>query len=323
MSEGLRVAVVVDQPEKGQLIEKLLVMHGYQLALCEDIKQLAPATVASCETDLWLLAMSEDVDLPILDDLLDQETAPVLIGEGKLCSALGENFALSGSLLISKVIQTIGAPQLQTHYDFTQMPAPSVSPLSKPDNLAEQHQVWLLAGDSGAITSVTEFLALMPEHLPVTFIYAQHMQNQPQQLVDFLRMHIQLPVELAEQGQVFGTGQVLIAPELPICSLQAGQIHLDDTVHGNSVFKPSIDSVLTAVAQENPQVHGAIFFSGYGIDGCVSLPYAKRQGIQLWAQQAQQCEVPYLPEYIANSGADFVGSVSELAQHFLNHLAKA
>lgn len=321
---NLRIAVVVDQTEKAQLIQDVLELHGYQIVLNEHIAQLEETTVMACQTNLWLLAISEDVDLPILDTLLDQNDAPVLIGEGKLCSDLKDNFALAGTYLYKKVEQAIGSTALRVEYNFADITLPSVSKLDKPNLPAAQHQVWLLVGDQGAIPAIAEFLASLPEHLPATFIYVQHMTNPTEQLKDFLQQHLSMPVEVLTAGAVLGTGQVFVAPPTPIFSLQGGQVHFD--LHLNTVanYVPSASAAMKAVAQEYMQGSGVIFFSGFGLDGADSLLYAQRQNMTIWVQDPETSQTNHVPNYISKTGvATFSGTPVALAEHLLMHLSNA
>ncbi|MFT0212012.1 chemotaxis protein CheB [Pseudomonas sp. F1_0610] len=321
---NLRVAVVVDQPEKMPLIQNVLALHGYQVVLNEHIAELEDATVMACKTDLWLLAISEDVDLPILDTLLDQNEAPVLMGEGRLCSDLKDNFALAGTYLYKKVEQAIGRSALEREYDFSAISLTQSQLLTKPTNLPTEHNVWLLVGDKGAIPAVTEFLASLPANLPLTFIYVQHMLNAPEELQKFLQPHIQMPVEVLTTGEVLATGQVLIAPPTPIFSLQGGQVHFDQHLNTVSNYIPSASAAMKAVAQEYTQASGVIFFSGLGLDGADSLLYAKRQGMQIWIQDPATSQVDFVPNYINSTGlTSFSGTPLALAEQLLTHLNTA
>ena len=81
MSErgAARIAVIADTSLQRHVLQQALRSNGYQVVLNSDPARLDEDALGACEAELWLvdLAQSDD-DLPLIDSLMANASAPVL-----------------------------------------------------------------------------------------------------------------------------------------------------------------------------------------------------------------------------------------------------
>ncbi|BCD86042.1 hypothetical protein PSm6_24490 [Pseudomonas solani] len=82
-----RIAVIADTSLQRHVLQQALAGNGYQVVLNSDPARLDEETLSACEVDLWLVDLAQSDDSPLVDNLMERASAPVLFGEGHAPSA--------------------------------------------------------------------------------------------------------------------------------------------------------------------------------------------------------------------------------------------
>lgn len=335
MSEkaAARIAVIADTSLQRHVLQQALTGSGYQVVLNSDPQRLDEEALAACEADLWLVDLAQSEDSPLVDNLLERASAPVLFGEGQAPERHSENYPRWERRLFGKLKRLVGdpsgavGPSLEALLVEGQRP----SRLELPPMLAETplvagepaRQVWLLAASLGGPAAVKAFLDALPGGLPVGFVYAQHIDPGFESVLpQAVGRHSQWQVNGARHGDALRCGEVVVAPisnELGFSDDGLMQIQ----AHGwPEPYSPSIDQMMLNLAQSYGSRCGVIAFSGMGSDGSAAAAYVRRQGAEIWTQRADSCACPSMPDSLREGGYSVhSGDPRELAELLVNHLA--
>ncbi|MBU1329145.1 MAG: chemotaxis protein CheB [Gammaproteobacteria bacterium] len=336
MSEKMtaRIAVIADTSLQRHVLQQALTGSGYQVVLNSDPARLDEAQLVACETDLWLVDLAQLEDSPLVDNLMENATAPVLFGEGHAPERHSEHYPRWERRLFGKLKKLVGdpsaavGPSLQTLLAEAQRP----NRLELPRALADTplvagepaRQVWLLAASLGGPAAVKAFLDALPGGLPVAFLYAQHIDPAFESVLpQAVGRHSQWHVNPARDGDSLRCGEVVVVPisqELNFSDERCMQISARSWPEP---YSPSIDQMMLNLAQAYGDQCGVIAFSGMGSDGCAAAAYVRRQGAAIWTQRADTCAAPSMPESLREAGySSFSAEPRELAEALVNHLAE-
>ena len=105
-----RIAVLADTSLQRHVLQQALVANGYTVVLNSDPARLDEEALAACETDLWLVDLAQSDDSPLVDNLLERATAPVLFGEGHAPERHSENYPRWERRLFGKLKKLVGDP---------------------------------------------------------------------------------------------------------------------------------------------------------------------------------------------------------------------
>lgn len=329
-----RIAVIADTSLQRHVLQQTLGANGYQVILNSDPARLEPQDLAGYEADLWLVDLAQLEDSPLVDRLLESASVPVLFGEGHAPERHSEHYPRWERRLIGKLKRLVGDP--------TQVVGPSLDALLEdrtrpprldlPATLADveqvqgrpAHQVWLLAASVGGPEAVKQFLDSLPGGLPIGFLYAQHIDaGFEARLPQAVGRHSQWSVRLAEEGGQVRCGEVVVVPVG--CELDFTQ---DDALHlldrpWPEPYTPSIDRMMLNLAQQFGERCGMIAFSGMGSDGSAAAAYVRRQGGEIWTQEASSCVCSSLPDSLRQAGHSTLNaSPRELARALVALLSK-
>jgi chemosensory pili system protein ChpB (putative protein-glutamate methylesterase) len=329
-----RIAVIADTSLQRHVLQQALTGSGYQVVLNSDPARLDEATLAACETDLWLVDLAQSEDFPLVDDLMENASAPILFGEGHAPERHSENYPRWERRLFGKLKKLIGhpsqavGPSLQALLSEAQRP----SRLDLPRVLADTplvvgevaRQVWLLAASLGGPEAVKAFLDALPGGLPVGFVYAQHIDPSFESaLPQAVGRHSQWRVNLARHGDAVRCGEVVVVPiSRELGFDEVGAMHISERTWPEP-YSPSVDQMMLNLAQHFAGLCGVIAFSGMGSDGSAAAAYVRRQGGTIWTQRADTCICPSMPDSLREGGySTFSGDPRELASGLVNHLAE-
>ena len=157
MSEktAARIAVIADTSLQRHVLQQALISSGYQVVMNSDPARLDLETLSACETDLWLVDLAQSEDLPLIDTLMEQSSAPVLFGEGHAPERHSENYPRWERRLFGKLKKLVGDPSQAVGPSLEALLAEAQRPsrLDLPAALADTplvagepaRQVWLLA----------------------------------------------------------------------------------------------------------------------------------------------------------------------------------
>lgn len=328
-----RIAVIADTSLQRHVLQQALTGSGYQVVLNSDPQRLDEEALAACEADLWLVDLAQLEDSPLVDNLLERASAPVLFGEGQAPERHSENYPRWERRLFGKLKRLVGDPSVAVGPSLEALLSEGQRParLELPAQLAETplvagepaRQVWLLAASLGGPAAVKAFLDALPGGLPIGFIYAQHIDpGFESALPQAVGRHSQWKVQAARHGDALRCGEVVVAPisnELAFSDDGLMQIQ------GNGwpePYSPSIDQMMLNLAQSYGSRCGVIAFSGMGSDGSAAAAYVRRQGGEIWTQKADSCACPSMPDSLREGGYSVhSGDPRELAELLVNHLA--
>ncbi|MEW5754874.1 MAG: chemotaxis protein CheB [Pseudomonadota bacterium] len=195
-------------------------------------------------------------------------------------------------------------------------------PSSTPSRPRDNMQVWVLGASMGGPQAIKRFLAKMPGGLPVCFILAQHIYSKDLPILasqlDRCSAYRVVPLK---DGTVLEPGTLVLAPvDKQIKFSPHGIITLHPSI-GSSYYHPSIDGVITCVAEHYRDRCGAIIFSGMGNDGIKGCEYLHARNGLVWAQSKQSCVISSMPESARETGTvSFSGNPEQLAAQLSSHL---
>ena len=172
-----RVAVIADTLTQRQALQQALLLNGYQVVLCAAPEQLDEQRLEACAADLWLVDLAQSEDSPLVDNLLEKASAPVLFGEGHAPERHSENYPRWERRLFGKLKRLVGDPAQAVGPSLEALlnEAQRTTRLGLPQELAATplvagepaKQVWLLAASLGGPAAVKAFLDALPGGLLV------------------------------------------------------------------------------------------------------------------------------------------------------------
>jgi chemosensory pili system protein ChpB (putative protein-glutamate methylesterase) len=327
-----RIAVLADTSLQRHVLQQALVANGYTVVLNTDPARLDEAALAECVTDLWLVDLAQTEDSPLVDNLLERASAPVLFGEGHAPERHSENYPRWERRLFGKLKKLVGDPSQGVGNSLASLLLETQRPgrLELPKALADTpllagepaKQLWLLAASMGGPAAVKEFLDALPGGLPVGFIYAQHIDASFEaSLPQAVGRHSQWQVNLARHGDSVRCGEVVVVPiSFELGFAEDGAMQIAERSWPEP-YSPSIDQMMLNLAQHFGSQGGVIAFSGMGSDGSAAAAYARRQGCEIWTQRADSCACSSMPDSLREGGySSFGGSPRELAEALVNRL---
>lgn len=329
-----RIAVIADTSLQRHVLQQALAGNGYQVVLNSDPARLDEETLSACEVDLWLVDLAQSDDSPLVDNLMERASAPVLFGEGHAPERHSENYPRWERRLFGKLKRLVGDPAVAVGPSLEALLAEAQRParLDLPRALADTplvagepaRQVWLLAASLGGPAAVKAFLDALPGGLPVGFIYAQHIDPTFETaLPQAVGRHSQWPVNLARPGDAVRAGEVVVVPISHELSFAEDGAMLVGERPWPEPYSPSIDQVMLNLAQHYGAQCGVIAFSGMGSDGSAAAAYVRRQGAPIWTQRGDSCACASMPDSLREGGySTFSADPRELAQALVNHLAE-
>lgn len=177
--------------------------------------------------------------------------------------------------------------------------------------------VWVLAASLGGPEAVRVFLQHIHPELPVTFVYAQHIEdNFDKMLPKVLGKDSQFRVSFCTQGDKLRKGTVMVYPSHTVAQVDAkGKMHVFAGRSWDKPYTPNINQVIDNVADYYHGQMGIIVFSGMCDDGAEASLALRNEGVPLWAQNPDECICSAMPEAVIKSGlVDFIGTAKELAE---------
>ena len=105
-----RVAVIADTSLQRHVLQQALLANGYQVLLNSDPQRLDREQLGACAPDLWLVDLAQMEDSPLIDQLLEQATVPVLFGEGQAPERSSEHYPRWERRLLGKLKRLVGDP---------------------------------------------------------------------------------------------------------------------------------------------------------------------------------------------------------------------
>lgn len=178
--------------------------------------------------------------------------------------------------------------------------------------------VWVLAASLGGPEAVKVFLSHLDPALPISFIYAQHIEESfAQWLPDILNKDSRFDVRYGEHGMILKRGTVTVLPSHRLTNIDdGGVLHVAETLSWKAPYTPNLDQVIQNVAKKFHNNMGVIVFSGMCDDGAQASISLSKRGVPIWAQEPEECICSSMPDsVIQEQCVSYIGSAKSLAQH--------
>lgn len=313
-----RVAILAASTEHAGHLRTLLKTAGLQVVHSGGLDAASLQAVEGLGADVLLVDLSEEIEseITIIDGLLEHSTLPIMFNDsspsgGRANGQWARRLALKliDMVRTSRPANDAGATAASTATDA----APRE--VSRPAGAAKN--VWVLGASLGGPQAVRDFLATVDADLPVAFILAQHIGvNHVKLLAEQLDRVSTFRVLPAKSGHILRHGEVVLAPaDRHLQLTEDGYVALT-AMPADAVYAPSIDHVMTAVAERYGNRMGAIIFSGMGDDGATGCLAVARQGGIVWAQDVKSCVISSMPDQARKTHTvTYSASPADIARH--------
>jgi len=331
VTERPRVGILSDSPLQRHVLQHAISSYGLEIALSCDPARFEIAQKEELDNiGCWILELENEDDLPdLIDTLLDSTEAGVLFGLGKAPERQSDEYPRWERRLFSKLRDEMGTLELldsEASLDElghlsteTKGPLPLPSILAQAPAKQELERIWILAASLGGPAAVKDFLDQLPAGLPVSFIYAQHIDaNFSSVLSKVLARHSSFQLKEAQEGDKLEVGQVLMVPvDREMILDEQGKVQFKDTAWPGP-YGPSIDQVMINIANHYGSRCNVMVFSGMGNDGAIAAPLLKAYGCNIWVQSSDSCANSSMPDSVEATGcSSFTGSPVQLAAHLI------
>ncbi|VAW80449.1 hypothetical protein MNBD_GAMMA15-1683 [hydrothermal vent metagenome] len=307
----LRVAVLARERDRDDF-RAVLENEGIDVVLDGILELPLPDSWNGAE--VLLVGMDDDlVDRTNVRGVLQQSPVPVLLNHGGIGQGEIWNRRLVGKL---QTLARRALPSAQVEAEQSNRPdLRVVEDTLRPD---DDPHLWLvvLGGSIGGPRAIAQFLAALPDNIPVVLLVAQHISESYQDLlVEQLDRCSSWPVALLGEEQTLEAGQVWMVPAESMVELDSQSGVKRSGQVWDSIHQPDIDALLDRVADKWSQRCGVIFFSGLGKDGALGCSAVSQHGGFVWTQSAESCTISNLPEAAQrNCPIEFSGTPEELAE---------
>ncbi|MBA3645897.1 MAG: chemotaxis-specific protein-glutamate methyltransferase CheB [Gemmatimonadaceae bacterium] len=177
-----------------------------------------------------------------------------------------------------------------------------------------------IAASTGGPPAIRDILAALPRSFPVPILIVQHIAvGFTSGLAHWLSGDSQMPVKVAETGELAAVGCVYIAPDDRHigCRLDAeGKIRiLLDNSPASGAFRPSASFLFRSVAESLGENALSVILTGMGDDGIAGLRAVKSAGGRVIAQDEATSVIFGMPREAIRAGVvDMVVPLGEIAQ---------
>lgn len=322
------IGIISDSPLQRHVLQNAIAHYGLQVSVNCDPGRFSSANVdpVAC----WILELEDEDAWPdIVDQLLESTDVPVLFGLGLAPSLNSEEYPRWERRLFTKLREEIGELELlDGEEDIQALDALKPASTSAPavghfvyhaTDTDPVERVCVLAASLGGPAAVKEFLDQLPAGLPVSFIYAQHIDaNFSSVLAKVLARHSHFSLKEAEDGDRLKYGEVLMAPvDREMYFDDQGIVRFKETPWPGP-YGPSIDQAMLNVANHYGVRCQTIVFSGMGNDGAIAAPLLKAYGCEVWVQSSASCANSSMPDSVAATNcSSYCGTPTQLAVHLV------
>ncbi|MBF0505282.1 MAG: chemotaxis response regulator protein-glutamate methylesterase [Nitrospirae bacterium] len=177
---------------------------------------------------------------------------------------------------------------------------------------------------TGGPKALQEIIPRLPKDFPVPIVVAQHMPpNFTGPFAERLNQLSQIEVREAVEGESLKPGVALIAPGRG--HMRVMRVRGIETIVSISenkeefIYRPSVDALMSSVAEYFPGRALGIILTGMGNDGLRGLINLKKTGGRVFAQDEETCVVYGMPKAVVDAGiADKVLPIEEIAGEIIN-----
>ena len=351
---GKKVGIVSDEPLHKNTLGKAVEEIGLTVALNTSPDRVSSEEIADETIAAWIIDLAdEDRWSDFLDEMLDTVTVPLLFGEGEVPPFNSDEFIRWQRRFNKKVrsvltpVDNISIPELeipevqrvQESAEDATSDVPLMSSIksdikqriSLPSNIKNPLKkgepapyVWVIGASLGGPGAVKRFLDVLPEGLPIGFVYAQHIDNNFLPVLNqVLGRHSVFDMRQCSHRKKVGVGEVHIVPvnHQIRCTKEEGVIFVHNRPW-QGLYSPSISHVMKEFAQCYGPDTGAIIFSGMGDDASDGTVAMADSGADVWVQKLSTCASASMPESVLATGkSNFQATPEELAEKLVQIIA--
>lgn len=331
----LRVALITDHDAQGRHLRELLEREGVAVVVDANIQEFDLQHTEGANVLLVNLDAETSLEIDRLELLIETSSLPILFNEGgvakhpawisklvaKLAGMVSDTPPFPEPVLVEQkaaeqpeALQEVSPPPSAPHL---QVVRPQAGDLDMPT-------IWVLGASLGGPQAVKHFLRALPDGLPFSFIYAQHIGAS---FVPLLAQQMQrvtdMSVSVASQGQAVRPGEVMVVPvDRRFMLTGRGTVHLSDEPIPGS-YRPCIDDVIEQAVNAFGRKCGAIIFSGMGRDGERGCQRMLAAACTVFAQQADSCVISSMPDAARSSGAVSYSATPEMLAERIEEITHA
>jgi chemosensory pili system protein ChpB (putative protein-glutamate methylesterase) len=318
-----RVGVIADDMLSLHHVQALVGAAGYQVPLALTVDKVCEERIGSRPIDVWVVELqSTDAGDAAVDLIYSLADVPVLMGDGVPSVADPQEHERWKRRLREKLREVAviseGAEVVAEDNPF----------LMRAHEAAQSQQtashVWVLAASMGGPDAVKEFLDNLSPDLPVAFVYAQHINDDFEDLLaKVLGRDNSFRLSVCQHNHVLKHGQVSIVPtDRAVHFLPLGKVCILDA-GWEPPFAPNLDQVIRSVAAQYKSNAGVIVFTGMSDDGAEGAISMRESGGEVWAQDPATCVCSSMPDAaLATGTVSLTGSPRALAQALMQRFAR-
>lgn len=322
-----KVAVLASSEKHQQRLQSLLEGAGLAVIIGEAGSGLQQQLEAAA-VDVLLVDLSDEVDsqIELIDTLLETTSVPIMFNDsspkGGSADALWAKKLARKLADMARQAQVKAAPPAKAAEIVVETKVKIEKPsVAAPLSATAAENIWVLGASLGGPQAVRQFLAAIEADLPVAFILAQHIgANHISLLAEQLDRVSKFRVLPATSGHRLRHHEVALVPADKLLSVtEDGYITLVQAPP-KMIYSPSIDNVMTAVAERYGQKAGTIVFSGMGDDGAKGVVDIAKHGGVVWAQDVESCVISSMPDHARKTACvTFSANPQDLARHLYEY----
>ena len=174
-----------------------------------------------------------------------------------------------------------------------------------------------IGASTGGPVALRQVLSALPRSFSLPVIAAVHMPGSfTKAYAERLDAVCSIKIREAVDRDLLTAGQGLIAPggkQMRVERSAGGyQVRISDPLPGQ-IYHPSVDMLLTSVAESYQGRALGLVLTGMGSDGLQGAKQLKRMGASLWSQDEKSCVVYGMPQAVEKAGlSDRVLSLDEI-----------
>jgi len=176
------------------------------------------------------------------------------------------------------------------------------------------NRVIVIGTSAGGLEALESLIAKLPVDIPAAIFIVQHMapENTGQALLQLLKNATSLPCKMAENDDIFQTGNIYIAPPDNHLLVKKKNLLVTKGARENR-YRPGIDPLFRSAAVTHHSSVIGVLLTGMLDDGTAGLIAIEKCGGVTVVQDPQDAAYPQMPQSaIANVNVDHVVPVGEM-----------
>lgn len=275
-----------------------------------------------------------DIEMPVMDGLtalshiMAETPTPVIV-----ISGLGEkNKTIAMKALYHGAVDYIAKPSGVISYDiekisgeiilktkiasavdiqklnFSLQEIQEISYLHIPYVSVKRKEVVVIGASTGGPRAVLRVLSGLPRDMPAGILVAQHMGKEfMPSFAEMLKWQCAVEISIAQQGDIIGPGQVLIAPGGCNTIIEKdGEVKkvviTPPSGENGGDLSPSIDYAMESAAEACKDAALGVILTGMGDDGVKGMKDIKEEGGSTIAEDESTCVVFGMPKAAIEAG---------------------